>query len=171
MIFSIVALAAMIAPAPATKNPVFSWGKPGVTQQNFERSALECTRPVATADVSADPSAKAYVAGFEVLDRENNMPPMPVPQSDDPNLVRADRQVRLKRMYSPERKVDALQNELQSRVDACLKANGYVRFALSDDQRRALTRLKRGSDERRRYLYTLGADADIVARQRVMAKP
>ncbi len=171
MIFSAIALAAMIGLDPVAEKTVFSWGKPGTTRQNFERGALKCSLPVAEADVSADPTTKAYVAGFEVLERENNMPPMPVPQSDDPNLVRSSRQVHLRRMYSPERKVEALQNALQSRVDACLTANGYVRFALSNDQRLALSKLKRGSDERRLYLYTLGTDAGVVVRQRVSPSP
>jgi hypothetical protein len=54
---------------------------------------------------------------------------------------------------------------MQSKVDDCLKSRGYVRFRLSDAQRRHLERLHLGSAERHIYLYRLATDPDVLRAQ------
>lgn len=147
------------AAAPAT-----SWGKPGTTREAFEGGARDCMVKVVRRDVAGDDQTKAYRRGFEVLERENNMPPM----TDDPTFTRSERQVLLRRMYRPDQQVDSLQVQLQSEVDACLVQAGYVRFTLTREQERQLRRLRPGSDQRKSYLYTLGSDRRIVEAQRVV---
>jgi hypothetical protein len=47
----------------------------------------------------------------------------------------------------------------------CLVERGYQEFPLTPDQRAHLATLKRGTNEYHEYLYTLGSDAEIVAKQ------
>jgi hypothetical protein len=42
---------------------------------------------------------------------------------------------------------------------------GYVRFRLTEDQRVALARLDKGSEERREFLYRLASNPDVLAAQ------
>ncbi|MES1156774.1 MAG: hypothetical protein ABUL73_03240 [Alphaproteobacteria bacterium] len=48
---------------------------------------------------------------------------------------------------------------------ACMSGRGYRPFRLTSDQAAHLATLPEGSEERRQYLYTLGADPNILAHQ------
>lgn len=154
-----------LASTGATAANSHSWGKPGASREAFEGGSRECMLKAARRDVSDDTSTKKYRRGFEVLESENNIPPMPSP--DDPNFVRSERQVLLRRMYRPDQHVDTLQGQLQAEVDRCLIATGYVRFVLTPAQERTLRHLRPGSEARKAYLYTLGSDSRVVAAQKM----
>ena len=156
---------ALAATSAQAATPTTSWGKPGTSREVFEGGARDCMVKAARRDVAGDNQTRAYRRGFEVLERENNMPPMPTP--DDPTFVRSERQVLLRRMYRQDQQVDSLQARLQSEVDACLVQAGYVRFALTREQERQVRRLRPGSEPRKRYLYTLGSDRRIVEAQKI----
>lgn len=142
----------------------YSWGKPGVSKPVYDADAIACSLQAASRDVANDQETQRYVQGREVLERENNMPPMARPAEDD---TQANRNVLLRRMYSPDRKVGALQAKLQSEVESCLVSRGYIRFLLSREQSKQLGKLKIGSRERGTFLHGLGSNAGIIARQRV----
>ncbi|MDP1027365.1 hypothetical protein Q5H91_09080 [Sphingomonas sp. KR1UV-12] len=163
----LIAVIALALPVTAEAAPTQSWGKPGAARAAFEAGGVECSLRAARADVAGRPETTAYVQGFEALERENNMPAMPAPAGDNDTFARAKRQVLLRRMYSPDKKVDALQTSLQGEVDACLTKAGYVRYTLTRDQDRRLRKLRPGSEERKLYLFTLGTDPEVVERQRV----
>jgi hypothetical protein len=150
--------------AQAKGADAYSWGKPGVSRDAFESGSRACMIQAARRDVTGDGSTQRYVRGARVLEREANMPSLA--ESDDV-FARSERQVLLRRMYRPDQQVDTLQATLQGEVDQCLRRAGYVRFALTREQARALRRLAPGSEPRRAYLYTLGSDAGIVAAQKV----
>ena len=152
----------------AVKSDSYSWGKIGVSRQDFEEGSRICMLRSARRDVANDKQAKNYVRGFNVLEQENNMPPMPSPPSDDVTFVRSERQVLLRRAYSPDRHRDALQQKLQSEVDECLLESGYVKFSLSKDQKKVLNRYSQGSEERRAYLFYIGSNPNIVNAQRLL---
>jgi hypothetical protein len=157
-----VALTCLLA-APASAEYI-GWGKPGVSRPDYEKAGIDCSFRVATSDVSSRTETKDFVAGARVLEREaNNMASRP----NDDVFAEAERQVLLKRMYAPGRKVTALQGALQQDVEACLKNAGYVQFRLTRDQERRLGKLRPGSDARKAYLYSLGSDATVVEAQRV----
>lgn len=163
----LIACVAMVVPAIAIAQPPdFSWGRPGATRQAFDEGGTRCALRSARRDVSADRETGRYVRGFEVLERENNMPPMPPPPGEDEQFRRAQRQVLLRRMYQPTRQVDALQDKLQEEVAQCLRDAGYVRFALSPAQARTLRKYRPGSEARKAYLYAIGSDPRIVEAQR-----
>ena len=54
----------------------------------------------------------------------------------------------------------------ESNLEHCLTVHGYSKFRLTPDQTAHLQALAHGSIERHRYLYSLGSDADILARQK-----
>jgi hypothetical protein len=64
-----------------------------------------------------------------------------------------------------------VRDELQSVLDKCLRERGYVQIRLTPDQQKALSRLKRHSAERTRYLHAIDADPHVIAQQRVIAAP
>jgi hypothetical protein len=160
-----LAVALLSTQAAMAKSPQsYSWGKPGTTRELFESGSRACMLKAARRDVTGDDEARKYVRGFEVLERENNMPAV----GGESVFDRSERQVLLRRLYRPDQHVDALQAQLQDEVDGCLVRSGYTRFALTKDQERTLKRLQAGSEQRKAYLYTLGSDARIVEAQKVV---
>jgi hypothetical protein len=51
------------------------------------------------------------------------------------------------------------------KVAICLTNRGYQRFALTEDQRRALNKLPVGSAQRHQYLWSLARDPAVLAAQ------
>lgn len=147
----------------ATPQP-YSWGRPGASREAFDGGSQACMLQAARRDVAGDGATQRYVRGARVLDREANTPPT-VPTDDI--FAQSERQVLLRRMYRPDKQVDALQATLQGEVDQCLVRFGYVRFALTREQARMLKRYPPGTEQRRAYLYALGSDARIVEAQKV----
>lgn len=150
----------------AAARPAYSWGKPGISRAAYDADALTCGLRAASRDVAADEETQGYVRGFEALERENDMPPVARPPDEDGLIAQANRNVLLRRVHRPDRKVDTLQAKLQGEVEACLTARGYTRFRLSRDQIGRLRKLRAGSPERRDFLYALGSDTDIVSSRR-----
>jgi hypothetical protein len=59
----------------------------------------------------------------------------------------------------------AAQRARSDNLKTCLAGRGYTEFALTAEQRAELAKLPAGSDARRDYLYKLGTDPDVLARQ------
>ncbi|CAM3280997.1 MULTISPECIES: hypothetical protein [Sphingomonas] len=160
----VLALLCAATSAHAKGADTYSWGKPGASREAFDGGSRACMLQAARRDVTGDGSTQRYVRGARVLEREANTPPR-VPTDDI--FTQSERQVLLRRMYNPDKQVDALQTTLQSEVDQCLVKAGYVRFTLTREQARTLKRYRPGTEQRKAYLYALGSDAGIVEAQKV----
>jgi hypothetical protein len=55
--------------------------------------------------------------------------------------------------------------------EQCLMQRGYSKFRLTDEQRKRLSKLRAGSDERRAYLYGLASDPAVLQSQKAAAQP
>jgi hypothetical protein len=55
----------------------------------------------------------------------------------------------------------------EDRLSSCLVERGYSKFALTAEQNAELAKLKPGSNEYHEYLYKLGADPAVLAKQGV----
>jgi hypothetical protein len=64
----------------------------------------------------------------------------------------------------------AAQRARSDALKSCLASRGYSEFALTAEQRAALDKLPQGSDARREYLYKLGTDPEVLAKQSVTKK-
>ncbi len=59
----------------------------------------------------------------------------------------------------------AAQRARSEALKGCLTGRGYQEFTLTAEQRAHLSTLKKGGNEYHEYLYQLGSDAEVVARQ------
>jgi hypothetical protein len=66
---------------------------------------------------------------------------------------------------APDRQFEAIEDIQQQTLDTCLTQRGYHQFRLTDSQRQELRRLDRGTEERRAYLHSLAADAEVLRQQ------
>jgi hypothetical protein len=61
--------------------------------------------------------------------------------------------------------VPKIQHYLQGGAEQCLVEKGYVPFRLSRTQLKKLNGLRRGSEERFRFLHALGSDGAVLKAQ------
>ena len=171
-------LASVTFAAPA---PQESWGKVGISLAQYRQDALECGLKGHYTDVSNTQDAKELVTASRRLDNlQNTFVPSTTSSSatgpastdvTDRMGQFADQQEHVIDSARPELRFRNIKKTLESTTAECLVQRGYSKFTLNDDQRRALRKLKPGSDQRRAYLYRLASDPLVLQRQRSAGQP
>ncbi|KQR83153.1 hypothetical protein [Sphingomonas sp. Leaf343] len=152
--FGILILAGGLVVA-ATKPPQTSWGKPGVSIDQYRIDSFECAKTGYFADVRDTQQAKDAIRVLETADREIN------------NGDELDPNARVLRMRAlrPDARVREVGKVLTNVVERCLSDRGYRRFALTRAQAKSLGKLPAGSLNRQLYLHSLASDPRVVAEQ------
>jgi len=171
-----------------SSNPTTAWGKKDVTMINYRTDGAECAVLAATTNSSANgantaggisganstvPQQRASGASSASAGASGG------PSSGGAQSVggggtyrdsgSADLATRAAmQQQSQEMQANRMRND---RLKSCLVSRGYTEFNLNADQRAKLATLPQGSDERREYLYKLGTDPDVLAKQAVVKKP
>jgi hypothetical protein len=178
---SLVACAAAVLAGCSVNGstPVTAWGKKDVSMLDYRTDAGQCavlatTKPTETDAAKqaggingqnsgaptqqASGSASAGSAGGAAAGGMNPVGGGTYRESASADFVnRAAMQQRTQEMAEQRARNDALKS--------CLVNRGYSEFTLTAEQRAQLAKLPMGSDERREYLYKLGTDADVLAKQ------
>jgi hypothetical protein len=166
---AVLLLALTAAPAAAKHQPVDSWGRPGVDFDTYRNDALECGLIGYYADVSQTKQAQDFVTATRKMESLDNVNFVPASASVDEAVARsveqAARYEQVRTSIRPEQEMRELKQGMLQLVAVCLKQRGYVRFRLTEDQRKALNKLKKGSDERKHYLFRLASDPDVLSAQ------
>jgi hypothetical protein len=175
-----VLVAAPAASAPAPKE---SWGKAGITLAQYRQDALDCGLKGHYTDISKTDDAKAFVKASKQLDAVTSggaSTPMTVESSaTGPNTTNsidqavqyAGQQQRIVDSIRPDERFKSIKKTLVSNDEQCLAGRGYSKFELTDEQRKAVSKLKAGSDARRLYLYNLASDPAVLQSQKAAAQP
>jgi hypothetical protein len=169
-----MAVLACASQADARRKPSgVSWGKPGVSFEDYRRDTLQCANITYGLDVSVKPEtvvalsgqntaalagfvsgldpglwgSRSYVGGASGYAAAMNM--------IDPGHV-VFRNSTYTEMFRHAAYVDVT-DQLQSALDFCLKRRGYTRFKLSGDQRQQLRHYPRGTEARAHFLHALSA--------------
>lgn len=167
-------LAAGVAvPGAAAPKPEQSWGKADVSFETYRSDAVECGRVAHYADISDTEQAKLFVRASRRLEAADDHS-MGVPNaSSDMELQRmvglAARSEQIRAGIRPERRMKELHVALVDVVETCLEQRGYSRFTLTQEQRDALGKLKKGSPERHRYMHSLASDANVLRTQETVS--
>ena len=148
--------------ARSSQAPLDSWGKAGVSFDQYRADAVECGRSGYYLDVSNTDAAKELATASRQLDAINRG--VGVDPTDEAILY-ANQQQRIIHSVNPDKQFKDVKELLQATVDQCLKGRGYSKFQLTPVQQQALRRLKIGSEERHIYLYRLASDPSVLASQ------
>jgi hypothetical protein len=143
-----IMLASSGAAQAADRPPIESWGKSGVTFDQYRADSVECAKIGYFRDVSQDEPAKRFIRGFETADRLMNFP-SPADGGDDWMLS--------VRRTQPDRQKRLLHGIQVGDVERCLGSKGYQKFSLTAGEAKMLAAYPRGSEARHRYLHTLAA--------------
>ncbi|HSG35034.1 MAG TPA: hypothetical protein VLA37_10900 [Sphingomonadaceae bacterium] len=166
-------LAAAASPVSAERKPVDSWGRAGVSFENYREDAIECATIGYYADVSETEQAKQFVRASKRLEATDDYSLGPPGASAADDMTRMVNQAamsdRIVQSIRPERKMKELHSGMLYLVEQCLVERGYSQFRLTEEQQEQLRDLKKGSDERHRFLHSLASDPSILADQAVSA--
>jgi hypothetical protein len=157
---ALIALAAaggLAAAAAAATRPALTWGKAGVSYEEYRADATACLRAAAATDLTGTEPAEALALASRRIETALNTDPWAVAQATD--SARADLRVRQAR------------DILQARLNHCLVAHGYHRFRLTDAQRHQLNHWNTRQPERQAYLHSLASDPQVLASQGVDETP
>lgn len=184
---SLAVAVALVAAAPAisANAPRTSWGKVGVSFEQYRADAVSCGRKGYYRDVSHTQAARVFRAASQQIDTIADTGPAPVdkwqteqidPSQGAASLSRyeeapahfVDVGNRISQVVAstrPEERMAEVGQLLQSTVEQCLVSRGYRQFELTPDQQEHLGKLRPGSPERQTYLYGLATDARILEAQ------
>jgi hypothetical protein len=126
-----------------------SWGKAGVSLEDYWVDASLCGHQAAAVDLTGTEPAKALVIASRQIDN----------WSDFESVQQA------LRLAAPEVQWDRAAAIMRTELERCLTERGYMKFRLTKGQARHLKKLKVGSLERRKYLYSLASDPAILQSQ------
>jgi hypothetical protein len=168
-----LALAARAISAPA---PQESWGKAGISLDQYREDSVACGLQGYYTDISKTEDARVFIRASNQLDAVTAGAISPTttsagatgPASTDSidQMVRyAQTQQHIVESVRPGERFRSIKKTLLSNTEQCLVQRGYSRFRLTDEQQRRLRKLKFGSEERRAYLYSLASNSTILATQ------
>lgn len=171
-----VAMACLLSvPLSAAKTEATSWGKPGVSIDQYRTDAITCGRTGYYLDVSDTEAAHVFKdASAQLEANEADLPSAAmVAGSGTPDAREAamevndivGRSAHIVEATRPAERMRTVGNLMQAKVDDCLKGRGYIHFKLTDSQRKHLAHLHLGSVDRHIYLYQLGTDPDVLKAQ------
>jgi len=179
----VLPLLSVLAAAPATSAPApqESWGKAAITLAQYRQDALECGLKGYYTDIAQTDDAKALVKASKQLDAITTGASVPMTVESNatgPDTTNAAGQIaayaaqqqHIVENVRPEERYKSIKQTLESKTDECLMSRGYSKFALTDEQRHALRKLKAGSDQRRQYLYSLASNPAVLQTQKVAAE-
>ena len=167
-----LASAAVAAPAPQE-----SWGKAGVSLDQYRQDALECGLQGHYTDISKTEDAKEFVRASRQLDTMTTSTYAPNTTSAggtgpvgtdtvDQMARYAANQQHVIQGVRPDERFRNIKKTLVLKTQQCLTQRGYSPFTLTGEQRRQLKHLKAGSDARRAYLYSLASNPAVLQSQR-----
>ena len=181
------ALLATPAPLAAAPAPEFSWGKTGITIEQYRRDAVECGRKGYYRDVSGTNAARIFRNASHQIDAVSDSGGATVSMWDTRSLdsgggtslnarveqapvqlvERSQRVGRLVAGTRPEKRMAEVRVYLEEAVTTCLTERGYSRFRLTREQRAKLRHLHLGSPERHAFMFSLASNPEVLAKQAV----
>ena len=167
----LILLATLCATAAAARRPALSWGKPGVSYDEYRADATSCLREAAGTDLAGTEPANALVFATRQIDTiaTRDFAPMVGADPMTPIYNAVNAMQRAKMMARPDLRIRQARDILQERLDHCLQEHGYSRFQLTDEQRRRRDHFDSRQTERQLYLYSLASDPQVLASQAVAA--
>lgn len=173
-----VAVACLLSlPLAAARTEATSWGKPGVSIDQYRTDSITCGRAGYYTDVSDTEAAHVFkdaTGQLEANEADLSSPAnAPLPGESASETIRKQaaianivaRSGAIVANTRPTERMKQVSTLMQGKVEDCLKSRGYVHFRLTPAQRKHLAHLHLGSVERHTYLYQLATDPDVLKAQ------
>ena len=158
--------------------PVVSWGKSGITFEQYRADALDCGKNGLASDIdNSDPvnTLRRAETQLEAIDTQpwamttvtNNKAPNGGVDVDTTQAVsRAHDEQAIMEGTRPKEQYARIKQLMFVAVRKCMIDHGYARFALTEAQRAEMRRIK-DPVPRRAYLFGLASDANVLDKQKI----
>ena len=176
-LIALAAAATLAGAATAANAPQTSWGKAGISFEDYRSDATFCLREAAGIDLTGTEPANALVLASRrmaagqtsdytpTVGGANSTGPSTTNSGFDPMIEAANRMQQERMAARPELRIRQAHDIMQRRLDHCLAGRGYHRFRLTADQRSRLRQFPERAAERQTYLYSLASDPRVLAAQ------
>jgi hypothetical protein len=149
----------------AENKKIFSWGKAGVSYEQYRADVLECgTAGLNTKIDDTAPVAELRKGTRQLEDVDNRMSSQ---QGDMANNI-AERQA-IERSIQPGQQVLRIKEIMFETIRQCMIDHQYVRFALTDQQQAEYRKVSGGPANRAKYIHSLASDPAILESQKEAA--
>jgi hypothetical protein len=155
----------------AAKTYRTSWGKAGVTLEQYRKDAVYCGQHASGMDLTGSDPAKALAVASRMMDAEPNASPVAVRDAQQPPgpgmdaLAMAGAAPSAMQMVGPERQIAKAGDLMKGELEHCLARLGYREFRFTAEQRRSLNKLPVGSEARHAFLHKLASDPHVLEKQ------
>ncbi|WP_114951272.1 hypothetical protein [Sphingosinicella terrae] len=163
--FAAAQASAQVTPRNAPRET--SWGKPGVSLEQYHSDGITCARIAVNQDITSTDQVRTLIRASRALDNAAQASWVTGPSATDaasPVAVNTDLN-RTMEAYRVDRQIRELSDMQYDTLAVCLRELGYRQFRLTEPQQRELRRLRQGSSERRAFLHRLGSDAQVLESQ------
>jgi hypothetical protein len=165
LLLSLALASLSLAPAAsAAKAATVSWGKLGISFEQYRQDSADCARAVYYLDVSGTEAAQVFKRATSHLENNETNLQNATP---DAQLSTAISSEQIVQGTQPEKRFQEVRDYQLKAMEICLTDRGYKRFALTSEQADHLNRLKKKSEARREYLYRLSVDPEVLKEQGV----
>lgn len=177
ILIALAAAATLATAAIAANAPQTSWGKAGVSFDDYRNDATLCLREAAGIDLTGTEPANALVLASRrmaagqtsdytpTVGGANSTGPSTTNSGFDPAIEAANRMQQERMAARPDLRIRQAHDIMQRRLDHCLAGRGYHRFRLTDAQRSRLRHFPERAAERQTYLHSLASDPQVLAAQ------
>ena len=144
-----------------------SWGKPGVSLEEYRMDAGICAWRATNIDIADTEPAKVMVKASRALDHPSYTI-LSYTNVGGTHMTGAGTALDMRNVedrFRVDKQFDAVADMQYDALYACLKARGYRKFQLTDDQVKQLRRLRQGTLKRHLYLHQLASDPAVLSRQ------
>src|SRR4051812_37930535 len=160
ILIALIATGALASAVSAANAPRTSWGKAGISFDDYRSDATFCLREAAGMDLAGTEPANALVLASRRMETgqtniysrtvggASSTAQPTVNSGFDPALEAANRLQQERIAARPELRIRQAHDIMQRRLDHCLAGRGYQRFRLTDDQRSQLRRFPERAEAR-----------------------
>jgi len=148
-------LAVYLAGCAATPAAVMTWGKPGVSFEQYRIDSVECAIEGSSYDVEASKEYEEIDRGLKAQYRI-----LELANGDQFDRIRDYTMTYQRNLRGG---VADIQATMVDRVQMCLRARDYKEFALTQTQASKLASYRKGTEPRFRYLHSLASDLALAA--------
>lgn len=160
--------ALLVTPLAAAKPTSISWGKLGVSLDQYRDDAVACGRAGYYRDVAGTEAAQVFKRATSQLEsNESDMQSLARTAGSLPPMDIVGVSTRIVASTRPGERMNDVRDLLQDTVAVCLRQRGYTPFWLTKTQQSRLRHLHLGSPERHAYLHGLATDPNVLRAQAI----
>lgn len=147
------------------------WAKADVSRDQFSADALECGMQGLAVNIDNTEEVKTLARASKQLEAIDASAQAALSQDNGLDIAarKAAEQQSVISASRPDEQYEGIKEKMFKVVRTCMRARGYAKIVLTEDQRNDYSEMKGGADARRAYIHKLASNPHVLATQREAA--